>query len=89
MDSCENSDTNSYIEKKSLHVLSGYSVITCYSFDKSLYEQKYYRGEDCMQTFSQDLKEIFIKLINYEQKLMIPLIDQEKEAYDKEKVLFM
>ena len=89
MDSCENSDTNSYIEKKSLHVPSGYSIITCYSFDKSLNEQKYYRGEDCMQKFSQDLKEIFIKLINYEQKPMIPLTDQEKEAYDKEKVCFL
>ena len=89
MDSCENSDTNSYIENKSLHAPSGYSLITCYSFDKSLYEQKYYRGEDCMQKFSQDLKEIFIKLINYEQKSMIPLTDQEKEAYDKEKVCFL
>ena len=89
MNSCENSDNNSYIEKKSLHVPSGYSIITCYSFDKSLNEQKYYRGEDCMQKFSQDLKEIFIKLINYEQKPMIPLTDQEKEAYDKEKVCFL
>ena len=68
MDSCENSDTNSYIAKKSLHVPSGYSKITCYFFDKSLNEQKYYRDEDCMQKFSQDLKESFIKLINYEQK---------------------
>ena len=89
MNSIENSDSNSYIEKKSLHVPSGYSIITCYSFDKSLNEQKYYRGEDCMQKFSQDLKEIFIKLINYEQKPMIPLTDQEKEAYDQEKVCFL
>ena len=67
MNSIENSDSNSYIEKKSLHVPSGYSIITYYYFYKSLNEQKYYRAEDCMQKFSQDLKEIFIKLINYEQ----------------------
>ena len=89
IDSCENSDTNSYIENKLLHVPSGYSIITCYSFHKSLNEQKYYRRADCMQKFSPDLKEIFIKLINYEQKPMIPLTDQEKEAYDKEKVCFL
>ena len=88
IDSCENSDTNSYIENKLLHVPSGYSIITCYSFHKSLNEQKYYRRADCMQKFSPDLKEIFIKLINYEQKPMISLTDQEKEAYDKEKVCF-
>ena len=64
MDSCENSDTNSYIEKKSFHVPSGYSIITCYSFDKFLNEKKYYRGEDRMQKFSQDLKQIFIRLIS-------------------------
>ena len=58
----ENSETNSYIEKKLLHVPCGYSIITSYSFDNSLNEQKYYRGEECMQRFSQDLKEIFIQL---------------------------
>ena len=63
METCENSDTNSYIEKKSLYVPSGYSIITCYSVDKLLNEQKYYRGGDCTQKFSQDLKEIFIRLI--------------------------
>ena len=41
-----------------------------------------------MQKYSQDLKEIYIKLINNEQKPMITLTDQEKEAYDKEKVCF-
>ena len=56
IDSCENSDINSYIENKSFHVPSGYSKITCYSFDKLLNGKKYYRGEDCMQKFSPDLK---------------------------------
>ena len=62
MNSTENGETNSYIKKKSLHVPFGYSIITSYSFDNSLDEQKYYRGEECMQRFSQDLKEMFIQL---------------------------
>ena len=35
-----------------MHKPSGYSLITCCSFDKSKNEQKYYRGKDCMKTES-------------------------------------
>ena len=36
--SCENARNSSYTEKKTLHVPSGCSILTCYSFDKSLNE---------------------------------------------------
>ena len=35
MDSCENTSNNSYTEKKSLHVPCRYSIVTCYSYDKT------------------------------------------------------
>ena len=75
--------------KKEVHIPCGYSIVTCYSFDKSLNEQKYYRGKDCMQNFSMTLRAIFNKLINYEQKDMIPLTDDEKVLYDSQKVCFL
>ena len=43
-------------EKKATHRPSDYSLVTCYSFDKSKNERKYYRGEDCMKLFCKDLK---------------------------------
>ena len=38
-----------------------------------------------MQKFSQDLKEIYIKLINNEQKLMITLTDKKRKHMIKKK----
>ena len=59
---------------------SDYSLVTCCSFDKSKYEQKYYRGKDYMKMFCEDLKYQAIKIINHEKKEMIPLTDEEKES---------
>ena len=82
------SDVNLRIEE--IHIPSGYSIVTCYSFDISKNTVNYYRGEDCMEQFSKTLGNIFIKLINYKQKAMIPLTDSEKVMDDNKKVcLFM
>ena len=78
---CQNNPENSYPEKKATHRPSGYSLVTCCSFGKSKYEQKYYRGKNCMKIFCKDLKDQAIKTINYEKKEMIPLTDEEKESY--------
>ena len=81
------SDVNLRIEE--IHIPSGYSIVTCYSFDKSKNTVNYYRGEDCMEQFSKTLGNIFIKLINYKQKAMIPLTDNEKVMHDNQKVRFL
>ena len=54
---------NSYTEKKATHRQSGYSLVTCCSFDKIKNEQKYYRGKDCMKIFYKDLKDQAMKII--------------------------
>ena len=87
--SCENTDIKSFREKKEVHVPCGYSIVTCYSFDKSLNEQKYYKGKDCMQKFSLELRSIFNNLINYEQKEMLPLTDDGKVLHHSQKVCFL
>ena len=38
---CQNNHEKSYTEKKAVHKASGYSLITCCSFDKSENERKY------------------------------------------------
>ena len=81
------SDINPRIEE--IHIPSGYSIVTCYSFDKLKNTVNYYRGEDCMEQFSKTLGNIFIKLINYKQKAMIPLTDNEKVMHDNQKVRFL
>ena len=86
INTCSNNPDKSYTEKKAVHKPSGYSLVTCCSFDKSKNERKYYRGEDCMKMFCKDLKEQAMKIINYEKKEMIPLTDKEKESYENQKI---
>ena len=86
MNICPNNPDKSCTEKKATHRPSGYSLVTCCSFDKSKTEYKYYRGEDCMKMFCKDLKDQAMKIINYEKKEMIPLTDKEKESYENQKI---
>ena len=56
IDTCQNNPERSYTEKKAKHRPSGYSLVTCCSFDKSKTELNYYRGKDCMEKFYNDLE---------------------------------
>ena len=69
-----------------MHRPSGYSLITCCSFDKSKNERKLCTGIDCMKIFCNDLKDQANKIINYEKKEMIPLTDKEEESYENQKI---
>ena len=44
--SCENTDIKSFREKKEVHVPCGHSIVACYSFNKSLNEQNYYKTKE-------------------------------------------
>ena len=76
-------------EKKADHIPSGYSWITCCSFDESKNEQGYYRGKECIEMLCKDLKSQADKIINYEKKEMIPLTDEETEYYENQKVCYI
>ena len=86
INTCSNNPDKYYTDKKTTHRPSAYSLVTCYSFDKSKNEQKYYRGEDCMKIFCKDLKDQAMKIINYKKKEMTPLTDKEKESYENQKI---
>ena len=89
IDSCEKYPDKSYTEKRSLHVPCGYSITTCYSYDKTLNKSSYYRGTDCVEKFSQDVKEILNKHIYFEEKPMLPLTDDEQMLYSNEKSCYI
>ena len=83
INSYQNDPEKSSTEKEAEHTPSGYSWITCCSFDKSKNEWGYYRRKDCMEMFSKDLKIQAMKIINHEKKKMIPLTSEETESYEK------
>ena len=68
MSTCINKSNKSSTTKINKHILSGYSIFTSCSFDKSRNKLIYYRGKDCMKKFCKDLKEHATRIINYEKK---------------------
>ena len=87
MHSCQNNPEKSYTEKTK-HIPSGYSLFTNCSFDETKNKLDSYRGEYCMERFCKDLRDHAMKIINYEEKEMIPLTDKENKSYEKQKVTY-
>ena len=56
INTCQNDPKKSSTEKEAEHTPSGYSWVTCCSFDTSKNEQNYYRGKNCMEMFCKDLR---------------------------------
>ena len=76
--SCQNNPNKSYTERKAIHEPCGYSLDLVSSFDSKENKHSFYRGKDCIKKFCKELKKICIKIVNYEQKEMIPLTDKKK-----------
>ena len=60
-------------------------MFTRCSFDKKENKLNYYRGKDCIEKLCKKLKERAMKIIDYEEKEMIPLSKEEKKSYKEEK----
>ena len=80
---CYNNLVESSTTEINKHTLSGYSLFTHCSFDKTKNKLDYYRGEDCMKKFCLNLREHSSKIINYEKKKMIPLTKKEEKHHNK------
>ena len=75
-------------KKKIKNTPSGYSLFTNCSFDAAINELDCYRGEDFVERFCKDVRNHAMKIINYEEKEMIPLTDKENKSYEKQKVTY-
>ena len=51
-----------------MHESCGYSLGLVSSFDSKQSNHSFYRGRDCIEKLSKDLKELVTKIINYEEK---------------------
>ena len=66
-------------------------MLTRCSFDKKENKLNYYRGKDCIEKLCKKLKERAMKIINYEEKGMIPLTYEKRTRsmlYMRRKVLY-
>ena len=89
MDTCYNNLEKSSTTKTNKHTPSGYSLFTHCSFDEERNKLSHHRGEDSMKKFWLDQREHVTKIINYEEKEMIPLTKKEEKNYNKQKVCYI
>ena len=66
-----------YTQKKVKYEPSGQAMFTRQIENKL----NYYRGKGCIKKLCKKLKECTIKIINYEEKEIIPLTKEEKKSY--------
>ena len=71
--SYQNNPNKCYTERKAIHEPCGYSLELVCSFDSKDDKHSFCRGNDCIKKFCIELKEIGTKVVNYEQKEMMPL----------------
>ena len=64
-------------------------MFTRCSFDKKENKLNYYRGKDCIEKLCKKLKERAMKIINYEEKEMIPLTKEENKFYDEQEISYI
>ena len=83
--SCQNNPNESYTERKAIHEPSGYSLNLICSFDSKLNKHNFYRGKDCVKKFCSDLNKLGTEIIDYGEKELIPLTDNETKSYEKQK----
>ena len=67
-----------------MHDPLGYSLDLVSSFDSKQNKHSFYRGRDCIENFCKDLKDLATKIIDYEEKEMIPLTDNENTFYEEQ-----
>ena len=61
------------------------NIYKMFKFYKKENKLNYYRGRDYIEKLSKKLKERALKIINYEEKEMIPLTKDENKSYKKQK----
>ena len=87
--SCQNNSKNCYTEKKAKHEPSGWIMFTKCSFDATKNKLDYYRGKDCIKMLSKKLKDHALKIINYKEKEMIQLTDEENKFYEEQEICYI
>ena len=65
-----------------MHEPSGYALRLISSFDSRENKHSVYRVRDCIEKFFRDLKEHRTKIVNYEEKEMIPFTVNESKFYE-------
>ena len=81
--SCPNNLEKSYTESKAKHEPSDWEMTVKCLFHATENKHDYYREIDCIEKFCEKLKDRATEIINYKDKEMIPLTDEESKSYER------
>ena len=56
------------------------------SFNEKENKLDYYRGKDCIEKLCKKIKERVMEIINYKERDMKPLTQEENNRYNKQKI---
>ena len=68
-----------------IHEPCSYSINLVSSFDYEQNEQTFYRAKDCIKRFCRKLKELCLRVVNYEKREIKPLTVNENIYYEYQK----
>ena len=77
--SSQNNPEESYTERSAIHEACDYLIDLVTSYDPN--RHIFYRGKYCTKKLCKDLKEQAMEIINFEEKEMTPLTDDEIRNY--------
>ena len=80
-----NNPEKSYTERNTIHEACGYSINLVRSYDSNKNIRNFHRGKDCTKKLCKDLKDMAMEIINFKEKEMTPLTDDEIKYYEKHK----
>ena len=86
---CENDPEKSLTIKVNKHTASGYFLFSHCLFDNTKNKLDYYRGKNCMNNISLDLRGHAEKIINYEQAKAIAPTKKERKAHRDQNVCYI
>ena len=89
MNTCHNNLEKSSRTKINKHTPSCYSLFTHCSFDTTKNKLDYYRGKNCMKNFCLDLREHATKIIDYEKKEIMSLIEEKKKMHNTQNFCYI
>ena len=83
--SSRNNPEKSHTGKKAIHEACSYSINSLGSYEPNKNIRNFQRGKDCIKELCEDLKTQAMEVINFKEKKMIPLTDDETKYYEKRK----
>ena len=81
IDGCRNNPENSSTTKIGEHIPCGYSMSALWTFYNMENKHTFYRGEDFMKRFCNSLREHAKNIIDFENKKMLPLTNEELKSH--------